>query len=709
MIPLLIAGGVLAFTGYKAYKNREKSLSSPAKTPNNSTKKTSGAEQGQHISKEQGQLPVSIESEADELEKSTQKEFLISSTSLGLTTLGAFIYPPLLFPAMLGFGYVSIPLWKQGYESLFKKRKVDISVVYSVAFPSIFFSGYYLLGAIDYWLYSLSEVFLQRTKRHTKRNIVGIFNDLPATVWVVKDGSEFEIPIKRVNPGDIAVVNAGEVVPVDGIVTRGIASVDQHMLTGESQPAEKPIGEQVLASSVVLSGRIFIRVEKSGENTAAAEIGKILSKTLDFRSTRQLQGEKFADQSAAPTLAASLLALPLAGRVGSLAVLGSGTGDSIRISAPLSTLNFIKLSSESGIFIKDGRALELLAKVDTIVFDKTGTLTQDQPYIGKIHAFHNYGEDELLRYAATAEHRQSHPIAKAIKEEAKRQNIKTAEIDDTRYEIGYGIKVDLLDKVIRVGSVLFMEREGVSIPSETENILSASLDSGFSVILIAIDNQVAGAIELHPSIRPEAEEIIKSLHQHHLSPYIISGDHENPTKRIAEHLGIQNYFAQTLPEDKGKLIEQLKKEGKTVCFVGDGINDSISLKKADVSISLHGASTIALDTAQVIFTDGSLNQLPYLFDLSKKLASNQKTGLALSIIPGVVTIGGVFLFHLGIAGSILLYYAGLGAGMSNAMFPLITHRASIKKNGKELLPEKNGKPDDQPHFEREVPVLPQDI
>jgi Cu2+-exporting ATPase len=197
--------------------------------------------------------------------------------------------------------------------------------------------------------------------------------------------------------------------------------------------------------------------------------------------------------------------------------------------------------------------------------------------------------------------------------------------------------------------------------------------------MIAIDNQLAGAIELHATIRPEAKNIIKNLQQRNMSIYIISGDHEQPTQQLAKELGIENYFANTLPENKANLIQQLIDTGKVVCFVGDGINDSIALKKAHVSISLRGASTIATDTAQVILMDESLRHLSQLFDLANELEKNLNAGLITTIVPGLVIVGSVFLLRMGLVGSIIVFNVGLLAGVANSMWPLISHQMGKSK------------------------------
>jgi Cu2+-exporting ATPase len=661
---LIVTSGALAYAGFKLYNGLKKTKSissSPVKTKNNL-----------QVVKNDNDLN-------EMLKKNANRDFTISSASLGLTVVGTLYYPPLVVAGMVGIIYISIPLLRRGYQSIFKKHKVDGTVIDSIALPGILITGNYLIAAVGYWIYALSQKLLLKIEDQSIKSLINVFGEQPRSVWVLKDNVELEIPFDALKVDDIIVVNAGETIPVDGIITKGIASIDQHTLTGESQPAEKGVDDQVFASTLVLSGEIHIQVKQAGKDTVAAKIGELLISTTDFKSTTQSYGEQVSDKSALPALVVGALAIPVSGYTGGLAVLFAQPGENMRIIAPLSTLNYLKIASNRGILIKDGRALELLSKVDTVVFDKTGTLTQEQPHVGKIYTLQDREENELLMYAAAAEYKQAHPVAKAIIQAANKRKLSLPDIEDAKYEVGYGIKVSITNQLIRVGSVRFMEMEGIAIPEEIENIMSDCHSYGYSLVMVAIDNQLGGAIELHATIRPEAKSIIKDLHQRNMSTYIISGDHEKPTQQLAKELGIDNYFADTLPENKANLIQQLSDAGKVVCFVGDGINDSIALKKAHVSISLKGASTIATDTAQIILMDESLKHLCQLFDLANELESNLNTGLITTIIPGLVIVGGVFLRHMGIIGSIVVFNIGLLAGVANSMWPLVESHKKAKK------------------------------
>jgi P-type E1-E2 ATPase len=320
--------------------------------------------------------------------------------------------------------------------------------------------------------------------------------------------------------------------------------------------------------------------------------------------------------------------------------------------------------------------LELLRQVDTIIFDKTGTLTEEQPHVCTIYSCSSYSKNDILIYAATAEYKQKHPLAKAILQEAENRQLSVLPIEDSEYKLGYGIAVYVDGKTIYVGSERFMNVEGITIPSGIKQQQDFCHEQGYTLVIVAIDSEVIGAIELLPTVRPEAKVVIDSLKQRPniKAMYIISGDHETPTKKLAQELGIDNYFAETLPEDKANIIEQLQQQGHFICYIGDGINDSIALKKSQVSISLRGASTIATDTANIVLMDQGLSHLNPLFDIAEKYNANMNRTFAFMIIPGIIGMSGAFLLGFTIAQTLVLNIIGLGLGVGNAMTPLLTDK-----------------------------------
>ncbi len=608
-------------------------------------------------------------------QQQANSQFTFASMLLGSIATCAVVSPPLVLLHIPPLLYLWMPFYKRAFRTLFKERRVTTGVVdatlgisslsYATINPPIL-----VIGAASGWLYALTNKVVTRTKGHTRASLTNLFGEQPQQVWIRRDGVEIQVPFESVRIGDVVVIAAGQMIPVDGTICEGVGSIDQHMLTGESQPVEKAAGDAVFAATIVLAGTLYIQVEKTGRETVATQIGKALDQTADFISSVQLRGQEISDRAALPTLAASGVALPLVGPSNAMAILFSGIGYNMRILGPLSVLSFLQCAARQGILIKDGRALEQVSKVDTVVFDKTGTLTLEQPHVGTIYTAEGYTEDTVLLWAAAAERRQTHPIARAIQQEALQRQLDLPSISEAAYEVGYGIRVVIDRQVVRVGSHRFMAMDGIHIPDDVAAVGQAAHAQGYSLVYVAVDNQLAGSIELRPTVRPEVKRIIDCLRQHPVDMYIMSGDHAGPTRSLAEQLGIQHYFAEVLPEHKADYIARLRAEGRFVCFVGDGINDAIALKQANVSISLRGASTIATDTAQIILMDQTLGRLGELFDISRRFESNMNRNFESTLVPGVLIIGGAFLGVVGYGASVGLFFAGLVAGLVNAMSPL---------------------------------------
>ncbi|MEZ4713377.1 MAG: heavy metal translocating P-type ATPase [Caldilineaceae bacterium] len=603
----------------------------------------------------------------------------------GLITTAAIVTAPLALPIQF---LVCVPpalylmrfTYKQAYRALKEERRLNFATLLAVNQTLIWFGGFYTLGGLIFMLTTVGQKINYISEARSRTQMVNIFGKLPQKVWILRDGIEIEIPFEQLEVGHVLVIGSGQMIPIDGVIIDGYASIDQHRLTGESQPAEKAVGDQVLAATVVLAGQIQVRVEKTGQATVAAQIGEMLEKTASYQTAITSKAAQLADRTVGPTLGVAGLAGLLLGPAGAAAITSTMFGLNLWISGPLALRNYLTIATRRGILVKDGRSLDLLTEIDTIVFDKTGTLTLDQPHVTYIHTFAEEEAQTVLRYAAAVEQRQSHPIARAILAHAAAAEVVLPRIDESRYEMGYGLQAEIEGKLIRVGSDRFMTLKEIALSPAVHALQERCHAEGHSLVMVAVDEQLVGAIELQPTIRPEAKAVIDELHQRNLACYIISGDQEGPTRSLAKALGIEHYFANTLPENKAQLVEQLQQEGRAVCFVGDGINDSIALKKANVSVSLRGSTTVAMDTAQIVLMDTTLEQLPLLFKLANEMEQNLTTTHRLAIVPGLGIWAGVFFLHLGLLGATLIFEASLWVGIANAMRPLLTYQENDSKS-----------------------------
>ena len=548
-----------------------------------------------------------------------RRDFTIGGLSLGVSAVGDAFYPPLSLLSVPGALYAGRELFREALRSLVQERTISVDALVICVYVLSVMGGYYFLFNLNNFVFLCARNLLDKVKRDSRADYTDLFRQEARTVRIRVDGAEVETPLDAVKVDDLVSISAGETIPVDGRIAEGAATIDQHLLTGEAAPAERGVGDAVFALTVVLSGKIGIRVEKTGAATAAAQIARVLSNTVDFKTGRQLRAERVADRLVAPAFLFGLGAWPVLGLGASAALLDAHPKYRTTLASSLGLLNYFRLAAREGLLIKDGRALELLSEVDTVVFDKTGTLTLGQPHVRRLYA---RASARGRRHPAIRRRRRAAPVASGgharscTRPGPEACPCRRSTRPSTGLGYGLSVTVDAL-RGARGERAVHGDGGDRAAAARGRPRRPGATARGIRSCWWRSMGRVAGAIELHTTIRPEARAIVRGLRRRHIaSMYIISGDHEAPTRRLAETLGIEHYFAETLPENKAALIEGLQQAGKVICYVGDGINDSIAMKKSHVSVSLRGASTLAVDTAEVILLDGSLNQLGRLFDIA---------------------------------------------------------------------------------------------
>ncbi len=586
-----------------------------------------------------------------------------------LVSMGCFAIPGAAPLGLAAYLYSIIPYMRNVERSLLRDKKVNVDVLFFTADALTFGTRNFFTAAFGLTLIHHGRYMVSKARDDSAKMVAHLYREMPNTVWTVVDGIEVETPLADVQAGDLIVVNSGNVIPVDGVIEDGIAQIDQRALTGEAQPSEREAGAPVFANTIVLAGRLVIRVERSGAETTSAQIADMLLNAVSFKSGVQLKGERWADQAALPMLASAGALLPVVGPVSTAVFINSHIGARILMFAPLTTLRHISEASRLGVLVKDGRALEQLADVDTILFDKTGTLTTDEPEVLRVTTLHQRSEREILAYAATAERKLTHPIARAILKRAEAAQILPFDVEDSQYHLGYGTSVIVNDEMVRVGSLRFFQKEGFRIPAAVLKMQKDAHAAGNTFLAVGIGKQIEGVLELQPQVRPEARELmaqLRGLGIGHLA--IVSGDDEAPTQKLARDLDMDEYFYNVLPEAKAQIVESLQAQGRVVCFIGDGINDSIALKKANVSMSIAGATSIAMDMAEILYMDGSLKHLGDVVELSRRLDVNLRRSLMLCLVPSAVNLAGAFVFNFSILMSLLVSTACAAVGVSDVFY-----------------------------------------
>lgn len=617
-------------------------------------------------------LPSSLAKVTNLLTPQTGEEtdhYLKVSTLSLVLIVSSYLYPPIKILAIISASYATVPILRQSIKSLTEKEFKNDSLI-SLVSIGCFALGSYFTANLAAWFYHLGDKMVAKTQDHSQDILTDIFGQQPSTAWIAKDNVEIEVPLESIAIGEIIVISMGQIIPIDGEIINGVAMIDEHVLTGESMPVEKNKGNQVFASTLILSGKIKVKVTQTGVDTNIAKITDMLEHTIEFKTGLQTRAEQLTDNVAKPLLIIGTAFIPFVGIPAAMTILYSSPGSDIKVLTSLQTLNHLTQAYRQGILVKDGRALESLLKVDTVLFDKTGTLTSAQPKVGQIISCNSFPELEVLTYMAAAEHKLTHPIALAILAKAKSLKLDLPVVDNANYKMSYGITVELNQQVIKVGSIRFITAENINIPTIIKQTQERCDKEGYSLVILAIDGIVKGAIEIHSQIRPEVYQVIKQLRQHGIKYMaIVSGDREQPTKKLAEKLGMDGYFYDFLPQDKATLIEKLQQEGKQVCFIGDGINDTIAMKKTNVSVSMLGATSIATDTAQIVLMDGGIIHLPYLFEIAKHLDHKVKQTLLICGSYGITNLFGAIFLHASIMFSFTIGSIEYVVGVLNAQTP----------------------------------------
>lgn len=603
---------------------------------------------------------------------SEDQRVAIAVTAVGLTGAG-FLAPPLLLAGGGVLAYSLVDLGLETLSTIIRERRLRSNLLQVLFMVGLTASGYPFLAATSIFGYHAGFAIVRRTQDRALAQLLEA--NLPSEREVhrvrgVGDQQHVEtIDLRQLAQDEIIRVYAGQQIPIDGLIVAGEGNVDQHRLTGESQPIEVSVGDAVLAATTLTAGQLDVRATQTGDDTLAAQLQQLLERTLDYRDIVEARATQLADSTVTPTLGAAGLSALAFGPVTGFNVLIANEMNLMRNVIPLTLLVYLQQISRERIFIKDGRALEQLHHVDTVIFDKTGTLTENLPVLTRIHVLSDVQDKRLLTLAAALEAHQEHPIAQAILRAAQERNITPPDVDHIEVRAGSGLQARIKDQTVLLGSERMMQQAGIPLGEQPKAIQEASRERGTTLIYLAIKNRLVGMFELSAAPRHEAADVVAELKRRGLDVILISGDASIPTQRLAERLSIDTAIAEVLPQDKARLVREWQERGHIVCFVGDGINDAIALKTANVSISMQQATQLATETAQIILMDDNLVGIPFLIDMARRYRRNQ--GFHIANIAGAFAFsaGGVLLGGFGILWTYMVYLTVVGIGAGLVVYP----------------------------------------
>jgi Cu2+-exporting ATPase len=586
---------------------------------------------------------------------------------IGATAVVAATWLPVAPPIKAGLVLVSgAPALVRAARGVATRRRLTGDLLEAVALVLLVARRQWPAAALLAWFRWLGDYVLARTAGQARRSLRDLV--LPADRSVTRLDGEHRaaVPIHAIRIGDIVLVAAGHQVPVDGTVVRGEALVNEQTMTGESLPAERREGDRVFMATVVEDGELAVRVDEVGLDTAIGRIVTSVEAAAEAPSEIQTFAAELADRQVGRTVGLGALGAAIARSLDAgVAILVADYAMAARVGIPAALLSRIARASRRAIVIKGTRALENLARVDTVVFDKTGTLTSGTPRVSRVVTYPGrWGDLDVIRLAAAAERGFPHPVARAIARFAAERVIDVPARDTVRRGAGLGVDAVVDGRRVLVGGRRFMGSEGVSLVAAAEDEAAAHAAGG-SPTFVAIDGRLAGQLVLQDEVRPDAPEVLEALRDRGLERLVmVSGDHAEATRAIADSLGLTDYQAEMLPEDKAALVRKLRDSGHVVAMVGDGVNDALALREADVGIAVSGGPALVAEAADVVLMKGRLEGVARAIDLSREAVSDVQRVVAWAARANLAVVA---LASFGLARPVASILLSRGAAVAAAL------------------------------------------
>ncbi|TAL49275.1 heavy metal translocating P-type ATPase [Patescibacteria group bacterium] len=484
---------------------------------------------------------------------------------------------------------------------------------------------------------------------------------LPDTAEVIRGNSTVIVPLSELTIGDLVMVKPGGKVPADGKIIEGRTELNESIITGESKPVPKKVGDEVIAGAINGDGSLKISVSKIGEHTFLAGVMRLVAEAQASKSRLQILSDRAAFYLTVVAVAAGgltfiLWILAKAGIVFAterlVAVLVIACPHALGLAVPLVASISTTMAARNGLLVRQRLALEAARNVDTVLFDKTGTLTRGEFGVDAIISADSFPEEEVLRYAAGVNRESEHPIAKAIVSEAAARKIGNLTIKNFERLAGKGAKADVGDKKVFVGSDVLLAELGITLESSHQTKISGLTKQGKTTIHVVVDGKLAGSIALVDVIRPESREAVRSLKALGIKVAMVTGDSEDVAAWVSQELGVDQYFAKVLPHQKSEKVKLLQKESAKVAFVGDGVNDAPALTQASLGIAIGAGTNVAIESAGIILVKSDPRDIPKIIRLSKLTYSKMLQNLfwatgynivALPLAAGALAFKGIIL------------------------------------------------------------------
>lgn len=519
--------------------------------------------------------------------------------------------------------------------------KISSALLISIAmFAAIAIGDLFAAGEVAF-IMAIGALLEEATTNRAKKGLNQLIRLAPTKGRRINNGAEEMIPAEKIQQGDILRIFPGETIPVDGRIIHGETSVDQSIMTGESLPVDKSVGDEVFCGTINRFGSIDMTATKVGENSSLQKLIRMVQEAENKQAPMQRIADKAASWLVPVALLIAVLAYVFTGNIiTAVTVLVVFCPCALVLATPTAIMAAIGQATKHGVIIKSGEALEKMGKVDAIAFDKTGTLTYGHLDVSDIVSFDKaVRKTELLSLVASAEGKSEHPLGRAIVAYAKAQGVPVTESTSFKMTAGRGIFAGVQEHKLLCGNETFLLENGVSMDASVRSVLEQLRAQGKASVLVADGSNCIGVIALSDVLRPEAKDMVARLADMHTRTVLLTGDHKRTADYFARQIGISEVQAELLPEEKVRAIEILQKENHKVCMIGDGVNDAPALKTADVSVAMGSmGSDIAVDAADVALMSDDISKIPYLKRLSNATVKTIQFSISLSMCINFVAI-----------------------------------------------------------------------
>lgn len=558
--------------------------------------------------------------------------FLVISLVLMLTDTSFPVDPAWVSVIICGIPLAYLAFWRviflKGISKINSALLITIAMVAALAIGDIFAAGEVA------FIMAVGAILEEKTTERAKKGLKKLISLAPTQGRRIRNGKEEMIPADEIRKGDILRILPGETVPVDGEIVQGTTSVDQAVITGESLPVDKEVGDKVFCGTTNRFGAVDIRATEVGADSTLQKLIRLTQEAENKKAPMARIADRWASWLVPVALLIALVTYFVTGDlVRGVTVLVVFCPCALVLATPTAIMAAIGQATKHGVIIKSGEALENMGKVDTIAFDKTGTLTFGRLEVSDVVPFQKgLTADELLTMVASAESMSEHPLGKAIVAHAKEKGLTLAAVTGFQMEAGKGICAEISGKTLHCGSEKYLMGQGISIPEEVRASLETLRSQGKASVIATVDGVCAGVIAMSDVLRPDAKSMIEELHKTHTSAVLLTGDNRRTAEYFAGKVGISKVRADLLPEEKVSNLVQMQQEGKVLCMIGDGVNDAPALKTASVGVAMGGlGSDIAVEASDIVLMSDDIAKIPYLKRLSNGTVKTIKLSIMLSL------------------------------------------------------------------------------